>query len=85
MAAWVPLILGTFRNPAPSPISAPPGKVSLGMDWNPPSLPATASGSVDGYPIRDFYLTNAICRASPTMQRCSAELIHGESFAEAAE
>jgi NADH-quinone oxidoreductase subunit G len=23
------------------------------------------------YPIKDFYLTNAICRASPTMRRCS--------------
>jgi NADH-quinone oxidoreductase subunit G len=44
------------------------------------------SGSVIGYPIKDFYLTNAICRASPTMQRCSAELLHGmKSFAEAAE
>lgn len=52
--------------------------------WKAPSLPATASGSVT-YPIADFYLTNAICRASPTMQRCSAELLHGEDFAEAAE
>lgn len=52
--------------------------------WKAPSLPATASGAVT-YPIADFYLTNAICRASPTMQRCSAELIHGEDFAEAAE
>ena len=31
------------------------------------------------------YLTNAIARSSPTLQRCSAELLHGESFAEAAE
>lgn len=52
--------------------------------WKAPSLAATASGEVT-YPIKDFYLTNAICRASPTMQRCSAELIHGEDFAEAAE
>jgi len=38
------------------------------------------------YPIRDFYLTNPIARASLTMQRCSAELLHGDdSFAEAAE
>jgi NADH-quinone oxidoreductase subunit G len=44
----------------------------------------SAEGSF-GYPIKDFYLTNAICRASPTMQRCSAELLHGETFAEAAE
>lgn len=53
-------------------------------DWAPPSLAAEASGPVT-YPIADFYLTNAICRASPTMQRCSAELVHGEDFAEAAE
>lgn len=52
--------------------------------WQAPSLAATASGEVT-YPIKDFYLTNAICRASPTMQRCSAELVHGEDFAEAAE
>jgi NADH-quinone oxidoreductase subunit G len=38
------------------------------------------------YPIKDFYLTNPIARASLTMQRCSAELLHGDdSFAEAAE
>ena len=55
------------------------------FDWAPPTLSATASGVMEGYPIKDFYLTNAICRASPTMQRCSAELLHGEEFAEAAE
>lgn len=53
-------------------------------DWNPPVLDARAEGSVT-YPVADFYLTNAICRASPTMQRCSAELVHGQDFAEAAE
>jgi NADH-quinone oxidoreductase subunit G len=53
--------------------------------WAPPKLDAKASGAMAGYPIKDFYLTNAICRASPTMQRCSAELVHGETFAEAAE
>ncbi len=52
--------------------------------WKAPKLAAKASGPVN-YPIADFYLTNAICRASPTMQRCSAELVHGEEFAEAAE
>ena len=65
-----------------------PDLATLGLKtfaWNPPSLGTTASGRIEGYPIKDFYLTNAICRASPTMQRCSAELIHGESFAEAAE
>jgi NADH-quinone oxidoreductase subunit G len=37
------------------------------------------------YPIEDFYLTNPIARASPTLRRCSAELLHGQSFQEAAE
>jgi NADH-quinone oxidoreductase subunit G len=54
------------------------------FDWNPPALGSDASGAVT-YPIADFYLTNAICRASPTMQRCSAELVHGQDYAEAAE
>ena len=56
----------------------------VACDWAPPSLPTGASGEFS-YPIKDFYLTNSICRASPTMQRCSAELLHGEEFAEAAE
>jgi len=64
------------------PMLAEEGLVSFG--WSAPALAATTSGTV-GYPIKDFYLTNAICRASPTMQRCSAELLHGETFAEAAE
>jgi NADH-quinone oxidoreductase subunit G len=46
---------------------------------------AGAKGSIEAYPIKDFYLTNPIARASATMQRCSAELLHGETFAEAAE
>ena len=54
------------------------------FDWNPLALGSDSSGSVS-YPIADFYLTNAICRASPTMQRCSAELVHGQDYAEAAE
>ena len=65
-----------------------PDLAQLGLvtfPWNPPALDATALGVMEGYPIKDFYLTNAICRASPTMQRCSAELVHGEAFAEAAE
>jgi NADH-quinone oxidoreductase subunit G len=44
-----------------------------------------ASGTIDAYPIKDFYLTNQVARASVVMQRCSAELLHGEDFAEAAE
>jgi NADH-quinone oxidoreductase subunit G len=52
-----------------------------------PAAPAgaKAEGVIAAYPIKDHYLTNAIARSSPTLQRCSAELLHGESFAEAAE
>ena len=53
--------------------------------WVVPKLPSTVSGKIADYPVKDFYLTNAICRASETMQRCSAELVHGEWFLEAAE
>ncbi len=56
----------------------------LHLPWSPPSLPTGASGPVT-YPIDDFYLTNAIARASPTMRRCSAEILHGEPMLEAAE
>ncbi len=55
------------------------------FDWNPPSLPDKVDAEIADYPIEDFYLTNSICRASPTMQRCSAELLHGEEWLEAAE
>jgi NADH-quinone oxidoreductase subunit G len=64
-----------------------PDLATLGLKtfaWNPPSLDAAGQGDIS-YPIKDFYLTNAICRASPTMQRCSAEILHGQDFAEAAE
>jgi len=54
------------------------------LPWAPPRLSAKAEGPVR-YPIGDFFLTNAICRASPTMQRCSEELIRGVMFKEAAE
>ena len=51
-----------------------------------PAAPAEAGASgVIGYPVKDRYLTNAMSRASPTLQRCSAELIHGDIQAEAAE
>ncbi|HUP66960.1 MAG TPA: NADH-quinone oxidoreductase subunit NuoG [Sphingomicrobium sp.] len=56
----------------------------IDMPWSPPSLDVKASGPVR-YPIRDFFQTNAICRNSPTMQRCSEELVQGVAFQEAAE
>ncbi|MDN3645317.1 NADH-quinone oxidoreductase subunit NuoG [Pontixanthobacter aestiaquae] len=46
---------------------------------------AKAEGTISAYPIKDFYLTNPIARASATMQQCSAELLQGEELAEAAE
>ncbi|HEX8217168.1 MAG TPA: NADH-quinone oxidoreductase subunit NuoG [Allosphingosinicella sp.] len=48
-----------------------------------PKAPRVSGAVV--YPISDFYLTNPIARASPTMQRCSAEILHGQAFQEAAE
>jgi NADH-quinone oxidoreductase subunit G len=56
----------------------------IDLAWAPPKLDATAEGPIR-YPIADFFLTNAICRASPTMQRCSEELVRGVQFQEAAE
>jgi len=54
------------------------------LPWSPPKLAAKADGPIR-YPIADFFLTNAICRNSPTMQRCSEELVRGVAFKEAAE
>jgi NADH-quinone oxidoreductase subunit G len=60
-----------------------------GLTAVPPLAPAAGPAlSLSGpiaYPIQDFYLTNPIARASPTLQRCSAEILHGQNFAEAAE
>jgi NADH-quinone oxidoreductase subunit G len=43
-------------------------------------LPADFKNSVE-----DFYITNVITKASPTMQECSRVLVHGEEVLEAAE
>ncbi len=48
----------------------------IDLPWSPPKLSTKAEGPVR-YPIGDFFLTNAICRNSPTMQRCSEELVQG--------
>jgi NADH-quinone oxidoreductase subunit G len=67
------------------PAFAQQGLVSFA--WAPPKLAAAklVTGTSITYPIRDFYLTNPIARSSPTLQRCSAELLHGADYAEAAE
>jgi len=54
------------------------------LSWSPPKLDAKASGPIR-YPVADFFLTNAICRNSPTMRRCSEELVYGAAIQEAAE
>jgi NADH-quinone oxidoreductase subunit G len=54
------------------------------LPWSPPRLDAKASGPIS-YPIANFFLTNAICRNSPTMQRCSEELVQKLHYEEAAE
>jgi NADH-quinone oxidoreductase subunit G len=59
---------------ADHPQLANPGLLKL--KWSPPKLDAKVSGPVN-YPIKDFYLTNAIARSSPTMHACSAEILHG--------
>jgi NADH-quinone oxidoreductase subunit G len=46
---------------------------------------AKAEGVISAYPVKDFYLTNPIARASAVMQQCSAELLHGDEMKEAAE
>ena len=65
-----------------------PHLVLPGIAEAPPLGPAPAAPKLSGeivYPIDDFYLTNPIARASPTLRRCSAELLHGETYMEAAE
>jgi NADH-quinone oxidoreductase subunit G len=56
----------------------------IDLPWAPPKLNAKAEGPIN-YPIKDFFLTNAICRNSPTMRVCSEELVHGVETREAAE
>jgi NADH-quinone oxidoreductase subunit G len=46
---------------------------------------AKFDGEIAGYPVKDFYLTNPIARASAVMQQCSDELLHGADVKEAAE
>ena len=69
------------------PTLATEGLANFG--WSAPKLPKPSANAIRaqmaGYPIKDFYLTNAICRASPTMQQCSAEILHGANMLEAAE
>lgn len=60
------------------------GLADYGSDLPKGDAKAKLEGEIR-YPIKDFYLTNPIARASVTMQTCSSELLHGEEIAEAAE
>jgi NADH-quinone oxidoreductase subunit G len=51
----------------------------------PPAGPPPRLAGPIAYPIQDFYLTNPIARSSPTLRRCSEEILHGATFQEAAE
>ena len=74
-----PLPFDTFGDLRKAMIAAHPELGTNGLiplNWVPPKFGAKAEGPVN-YPIADFYLTNAICRASPTMHTCSSEVLHG--------
>ena len=86
-AFGVELGFDSFEELRAAMISEVPGLGSEGLADYGSDLPAgggSASGQI-AYPVKDFYMTNPIARASATMQRCSAELLHGEEIAEAAE
>ena len=86
-AFGVELGFDSFEELRAAMISEVPALGSEGLADYGSDLPAgggSASGQI-AYPVKDFYMTNPIARASATMQRCSAELLHGEEIAEAAE
>ena len=60
----------------PASRAAGPGRRSTGRRPRSTARLAKGSGAI-AYPIEDFYLTNPIARSSPTLQRCSAEILHG--------
>jgi NADH-quinone oxidoreductase subunit G len=56
------------------------------LEWSPPTGLSDKPKGQGVHPIKDFYLTNSIARASGTMQLCSAELLHADDeIMEAAE
>jgi NADH-quinone oxidoreductase subunit G len=56
----------------------------IDLPWSPPRVDPDAEGPIR-YAIADFFLTNAICRNSPTMRRCSEELVQKLHYEVAAE
>ncbi|MCC6597357.1 MAG: NADH-quinone oxidoreductase subunit G [Alphaproteobacteria bacterium] len=57
----------------------------LPADWSAFGAAGKISGEGFKNPLSDYYLTNAICRASATMQSCSTAFLGDRSLAEAAE
>ncbi len=87
-ALGVPVGFDSFAELRAAMVAAVPalGREGLADYGTIPAAPIGAQATgVIGYAVKDRYLTNAIGRASPTLQRCSAELIHGDIQAEAAE
>ncbi|QNM82946.1 NADH-quinone oxidoreductase subunit G [Sphingomonas sabuli] len=75
-----PLQFDTFAQLRAAMVEAVPALGTDGLvkfDFAPPELDSKASGTV-GYAVKDFYLTNAVTRASPTMHICSQEILHGQ-------
>jgi NADH-quinone oxidoreductase subunit G len=50
-------------------------------EWGTFGTVGSIADNATGYPLGDFYLTNPICRASPTMAECSAVFNSGQGEA----
>jgi len=53
--------------------------VIVPAEWAPFGEAGPVSAEPLRSPVGDFYLVNPICRASRTMRRCSAEILHGQA------
>lgn len=53
--------------------------VIVPAEWAPFGEAGPISAEPFRSPVEDFYLVNPVCRASRTMRRCSAEILHGQA------
>ena len=65
-----------------APALAHPGEIAA-ASWGEFGMAGGIEKAPFASPIADFYLTNAICRASENMRRCSQEILHGGGQPEA--
>jgi NADH-quinone oxidoreductase subunit G len=63
---------------------AQPGSIAS-ADWSPSVKGGKVSKDTLRSPVRDYYMTNAICRASDTMRACSDSFLSDAKILEAAE